>query len=131
MGHRHLFVGSRCHGWHGARSGVHLGRGMLMSIVNSGNAGSAAFERASVGELPPGAKLRVLEEPRIAPDIGTVLVRRLAEQGVTELDVSFDFHFRILWLHFRHTSSPSFTPELLRDIGTVQRAVRRIYAEQV
>src|SRR5262249_58824236 len=99
-----------------------------MSIVNPGPAGPASFHRAPVGEL---TKLRVLDEPRIAPDIGTVLVRRLAEQGVTELDISFDLDFRILWLYFRHTSCPSFTPELLRDIGTVQRAVRRIYAEQV
>ena len=38
---------------------------------------------------------------------------------------------RVLWCRFRHANSPSFTPNLLHDIGAVQRTVRRIFAEQI
>jgi DSF synthase len=103
---------------------------MLVSMVNVGNAGPAVLDRSPPAELA-AARIRRAESGHIAPDIGTLLARRLAEEGVSELDISFDCEYRILWLHFRHASCPSFTPKLLQDIGSVQRAVRRIYSEQV
>jgi DSF synthase len=99
-----------------------------MSSFSHGAAGSVPFtfresdERASV--------IRPAGFPRITPDIGTILDRRLAEEGVSAMDVSFDPELRILWSSFRHTHSPSFTPELLHDIAAVQRAVCRMFAEQ-
>ena len=99
-----------------------------MSSLNYGAGGSASYalrdheDRATV--------IRPAEFPRVTPDIGTSLSRRLAEEGVSAMDVSFDPELRVLWSYFRHTNSPSFTPELLHDIGAVQRAVGRIYAEQ-
>jgi DSF synthase len=98
-----------------------------MSSLNYGAGGSASFalrdheDRATI--------IRPAEFPR-TPDIGTSLSRRLAEEGVSAMEVSFDPALRVLWSYFRHTNSPSFTPELLHDIGAVQRAVCRIYAEQ-
>ena len=78
-----------------------------------------------------GLLLRSTDLPRIGPDTGTIIHRRLAEEGVSELNVTFDSEHRVLWCRFRHANSPSFTPNLLRDIGAVQRTVRRIFAEQI
>lgn len=99
-----------------------------MSSLNYGAAGSAIAGARDPEER--GAVIRTAEFARITPDIGTILTRRLVEEGVSAMDVSFDPELRILWSHFRHTHCPSFTPELLHDIGAVQRAVCRIFAEQ-
>ncbi len=100
-----------------------------MSSGNFGAVGSTTYGLREPNESGPA--LRAAELPRIAPDIGTILNRRLAEEGVCSMDISFDPELRLLWSHFRHTHCPSFTPELLHDIGAVQRAVCRIFAEQV
>lgn len=100
-----------------------------MSSGNFGAVGSTTYGLREPNESGP--VLRAAELPRIAPDIGTILNRRLAEEGVCSMDISFDPELRLLWSHFRHTHCPSFTPELLHDIGAVQRAVCRIFAEQV
>ncbi|HXV25815.1 MAG TPA: crotonase/enoyl-CoA hydratase family protein [Alphaproteobacteria bacterium] len=100
-----------------------------MSSGNFGAVGSATYGLRESNEAGP--VLRPAELPRITPDIGTILSRRLAEEGVLSLDVSFESELRLLWSYFRHTHSPSFTPELLHDIGAVQRSVCRIFAEQV
>jgi DSF synthase len=100
-----------------------------MSSLNYA-AASAAQTRRDSGENA-GLLLRSTDLPRIGPDTGTIIHRRLAEEGVSELNVSFDGEHRVLWCRFRHANSPSFTPNLLRDIGTVQRTVRRIFAEQI
>jgi DSF synthase len=84
------------------------------------------------GHLTRGAALSLAPSTaHIAPEIGTVLARRLREEGVETLDVEFEAEHRIVWSYFRHAQAPSFTPELLRDIGAVQRSVRRLFAEQV
>jgi DSF synthase len=100
-----------------------------MSSLNYA-ATSAAQTRRDSGESA-GLLLRSTDLPRIGPDTGTIIHRRLAEEGVSELNVSFDGEHRVLWCRFRHANSPSFTPNLLRDIGAVQRTVRRIFAEQI
>ena len=100
-----------------------------MSSLNYA-AASAAQTRRDSGENA-GSLLRSTDLPRIGPDTGTIIHRRLAEEGVSELNVSFDGEHRVLWCRFRHANSPSFTPNLLRDIGAVQRTVRRIFAEQI
>jgi len=100
-----------------------------MSSLNYA-AASAAQTRRDSGENA-GLLLRSTDLPRIGPDTGTIIHRRLAEEGVSELNVSFDGEHRVLWCRFRHANSPSFTPNLLRDIGAVQRTVRRIFAEQI
>jgi len=100
-----------------------------MSSLNYA-AASAAQTRRDSGENA-GSLLRSTDLPRIGPDTGTIIHRRLAEEGVSELNVTFDSEHRVLWCRFRHANSPSFTPNLLRDIGAVQRTVRRIFAEQI
>jgi DSF synthase len=100
-----------------------------MSSLNYA-AASAAQTRRDSGENA-GLLLRSTDLPRIGPDTGTIIHRRLAEEGVSELNVTFDSEHRVLWCRFRHANSPSFTPNLLRDIGAVQRTVRRIFAEQI
>ena len=100
-----------------------------MSSLNYA-ATSAAQTRRDAGENA-GSLLRSTDLPRIGPDTGTIIHRRLAEEGVSELNVTFDSEHRVLWCRFRHPNSPSFTPNLLRDIGAVQRTVRRIFAEQI
>ena len=99
-----------------------------MSSLNYGAAGSVSYHLRDADER--GSVIRPTDFPRIAPDIGTILGRRLAEEGVSAMDVSFDPELRVLWSYFRHKHSPSFTPELLHDIGAVQRAVCRVFAEQ-
>ena len=101
-----------------------------MSSLSYGAVGSAAHHLRDLGDHA-GAAIRPADLPRITPDIGTIIHRRLVEEGVSELDVSFDSEHRVLWSHFRHAKSPSFTPDLLNDIGAVQRAVCRIFAEQL
>jgi DSF synthase len=100
-----------------------------MSSLNYA-AGSAAQTRRDAGENA-GLLLRSTDLPRIGPDTGTIIQRRLAEEGVCELNVTFDSEHQVLWCRFRHPNSPSFTPDLLHDIGAVQRTVRRIFAEQI
>jgi len=101
-----------------------------MSSLSYGAAGSAAHTLRERGDRA-GAAIRPTDLPRISPDIGTIIHRRLAEEDVSELDASFDSEYCVLWSHFRHTKSPSFTTGLLHDIGAVQRTVCRIFAEQV
>ncbi|MCI0431894.1 MAG: crotonase/enoyl-CoA hydratase family protein [Rhodospirillales bacterium] len=101
-----------------------------MSSLSFGAAGAAPHSLRERGERT-GGTVRPADLPRIAPDISTIIHRRLAEEKVSELEVSFDSEHRVLWSHFRHSTSPSFTSEVLHDIGAVQRTVCRIFAEQV
>jgi DSF synthase len=70
-------------------------------------------------------------DARIVPDVGTILYRRLEDEGIQDLQVEFDSRFQIFWSFMRADRIPSVTPSLVRDIGRVQRAVRRVYAEQL
>ena len=99
-----------------------------MSSFTIGAGGSAGAGLQEPHER--GTVVHPVEFPRPVPEIGSILTRRLAEEGVAALEVQFDPATKVLWSYFRHARSPSFTPELLRNIGAVQRAVRRIFAEQ-
>jgi DSF synthase len=105
-----------------------------MSSVTYGNAGPAAaydvLSDRSSGEFRTVASLLRLDSSRIAPEVGTVLTRRLADEGLENFAIRFDGRQRILWASLKPDAIPSVTPGMIKDIVRIQSAVRRVYAEQ-
>jgi DSF synthase len=90
---------------------------------------AAAQNRREVGDHA-GMVGRPADLPRIVPDIGTVLSRRLADEGMENFAVRFDDRQKILLAALKLDAIPSVTPSMVKDIVRIQVAVRRLYAEQ-
>jgi DSF synthase len=106
-----------------------------MSSLSYENAGTAADYdlvpgRSASEEPRTVASVLRAERARIAPETGTVLTRRLIEEGVENFSIRFDGAQRILWASLTPTAIPSVTPGMVKDIARIQSAVRRLYAEQ-
>ena len=106
-----------------------------MSSLSYENAGTAADYdlvpgRSASEEPRTVASVLRAERARIAPETGTVLTRRLIEEGVENFSIRFDGAQRILWASLTPTAIPSVTPGMVKDIARIQGAVRRLYAEQ-
>ncbi|MGH6893739.1 MAG: crotonase/enoyl-CoA hydratase family protein [Dongiaceae bacterium] len=106
-----------------------------MSSANFGSAGSAApfdakSDHPAAMESHAIAPYLRIDTPRIAPDLGTVLSRRLADEGIENFTIRFDGGRKILWASLKPSAIPSVTPSMIKDVARIQAAVRRIYAEQ-
>ena len=104
-----------------------------MSSLNFGSAdGTAAYDISEPdSDKPRGvASLLRLESPRISPDVGTVLSRRLADESLENFTIRFEARQKILWASLKPDAIPSVTPGMIKDIVRIQSTVRRIYAEQ-
>jgi DSF synthase len=106
-----------------------------MSSLSYENAGAAADYdlvpgRSASDEPRTVASVLRAERARIAPETGTVLTRRLIEEGVENFSIRFDGAQKILWASLKPTAIPSVTPGMVKDIARIQGAVRRLYAEQ-
>jgi DSF synthase len=106
-----------------------------MSSLNYENAGPAA-EYDLVPDRTASTEPRALatvprpDRARIAPESGTVLTRRLADEGIDNFSIRFDGRQKILWASLKPTAIPSVTPGMVKDVTRIQSAVRRLYAEQ-
>lgn len=54
----------------------------------------------------------------------------VAAMRYANLEVALDGAARTFWCHMRPTGRPSYTMELMRDIGDMQHAIRRLFAER-
>ena len=108
------------------------GGALMSSVINGAAEQAAAYDvlaERSSGDLRAFASVRRLDSPRL-PEVGTVLTRRLADEGVENFAIRFDSRHAILRACLRPDAIPSVTPSMVKDIVRIQGAVRRVFAEQ-